>query len=189
MVVTGDSDMRMNRRKVLTALGGITIGGGALFGTGAFSTVSAERTVSVQTSGDSGAVVQFSISGGISGGDGNTIQFSQSDINADAVTTYTDAFEITIPQETDGDTYTVELRDGGTGDIHRTDSQGAEKTSNGSELQLVGGKNDPLEFSTSSADASKSLDVVVNTIGIKNKDKDISVDTLDITVTDATSTS
>ena len=49
--------MRMNRRKVLTALGGITIGGGALFGTGAFTQVQAERTVTVNTDGDGSALI------------------------------------------------------------------------------------------------------------------------------------
>jgi len=37
----------MNRRNVLTGLGGLAISGGALFGTGAFTSVSAERTVEV----------------------------------------------------------------------------------------------------------------------------------------------
>jgi len=37
----------MNRRNVLTGLGGLAISGGALFGTGAFTSVEAERTVEV----------------------------------------------------------------------------------------------------------------------------------------------
>ena len=37
----------MNRRNVLTGLGGLAIGGGALFGTGAFTSVEAQRTVEV----------------------------------------------------------------------------------------------------------------------------------------------
>ena len=37
----------MNRRNVLTGLGGLAISGGALFGSGAFTSVSAERTVEV----------------------------------------------------------------------------------------------------------------------------------------------
>ena len=178
--------MAMNRRKVLTALGGITLGGGALFGTGAFSTVSAERTVNVETSGDSAAVVQFSVSGGISGSDGDTIQFSQSDLNADAVTKFTDAFEITIPSGTNGTTYDVDLTDGGTNDIHYTDSEGAAETDSDPSFQLVGGSGDPLSFDTGSGDDSKSLDVVVNTLGTTSGGTRISVETLDITVTDTT---
>jgi hypothetical protein len=184
MVVIGDSDMRMNRRKVLTALGGMTIGGGALFGTGAFSTVSAERTVGVQTSGDSGAVVQFSVSGGISGSDGDTIKFNQSDVNADAITKFSGAFTITIPQGTTGTTYDVDLTDGNDNDIHYTGS--AAETSSDPSFQLVGGSNDPLKFDTSAADDSKSLDVVVNTVDTTGDGTSISVDTLDISVTDTT---
>lgn len=37
----------MNRRNVLTGLGGLAISGGALFGSGAFTSVEAERTVEV----------------------------------------------------------------------------------------------------------------------------------------------
>ncbi len=39
--------MNMNRRKVLTGLGGLAIGGGALLGTGAFTSVEAARAVEV----------------------------------------------------------------------------------------------------------------------------------------------
>jgi len=178
--------MAMNRRKVLTALGGITVGGGALLGTGAFSSVSAERTVDVETSGDSSAVVQFSVSGSISGSDEDTIQFSQSDVNTDAVTKFTDAFTITIPQATNGTTYEVDLTDGDNNDIHYTDSEGAAETDSDPSFQLVGGSGDPLSFDTSSSDDSKSLDVVVNTLGTSSDGTSISVDTLNITVTDTT---
>jgi len=41
----------MNRRNVLTGLGGLAIGGGVLFGTGAFTSVEAERTVEVNVIG------------------------------------------------------------------------------------------------------------------------------------------
>ena len=44
----------MNRRNVLTGLGGLAISGGALFGTGAFTSVSATRSVEVNVFGDSG---------------------------------------------------------------------------------------------------------------------------------------
>jgi len=175
----------MNRRKVLTALGGITIGGGALLGTGAFSSVSAERTVNVQTSGDSSAVVQFSVSGGIAGPGNDTIEFSRSDINTKAVTEFTDALEITIPSGTNGTTYDVELKDGGGADIHHTGSAGADETTNGSSFQLVGGDNSPLKFDTTGdSDDSKSLDVVVNTLNTTSGDTSISVGTLNIVVTD-----
>ncbi|TKX71205.1 MULTISPECIES: hypothetical protein [Halorubrum] len=44
-----------NRRSVLIGLGGLVAGGGAILGTGAFTTVTAERTVNVETAGDASA--------------------------------------------------------------------------------------------------------------------------------------
>lgn len=46
-----------DRRSVLIGLGSLITGGGALFGTGAFTTVTAERSVSVQTAGDPDALL------------------------------------------------------------------------------------------------------------------------------------
>jgi hypothetical protein len=44
-----------SRRSVLIGLGGLVAGGGALIGTGAFTTVEAQRTVNVSTTGDGSA--------------------------------------------------------------------------------------------------------------------------------------
>ncbi|TKX72731.1 hypothetical protein EXE46_15535 [Halorubrum sp. GN11_10-6_MGM] len=44
-----------NRRSVLIGLGGLVAGGGALLGTGAFTTVEADRTVNIQSTGDASA--------------------------------------------------------------------------------------------------------------------------------------
>jgi len=44
-----------NRRSVLIGLGGVVAAGGAALGTGAFTTVTAERTVNVETTGDASA--------------------------------------------------------------------------------------------------------------------------------------
>lgn len=49
--------MGLSRRNVLIGLGGIVAGGGALIGTGAFTTVQAERTVTVETTGDAAALL------------------------------------------------------------------------------------------------------------------------------------
>jgi hypothetical protein len=49
----------MNRRNVLTGLGGLAISGGALFGTGAFTSVSAERTVEVNVTTGSGVADEY----------------------------------------------------------------------------------------------------------------------------------
>lgn len=45
----------MDRRSLLVGVGGLVAGGGALLGTGAFTTVTAERTVNVETAGDANA--------------------------------------------------------------------------------------------------------------------------------------
>jgi len=50
----------MNRRNVLTGLGGLAISGGALFGTGAFTSVSATRGVEVNVLGGSSGTVDGS---------------------------------------------------------------------------------------------------------------------------------
>jgi len=44
-----------NRRNVLIGLGGLVAAGGAALGTGAFTTVEAQRTVNIQTTGDADA--------------------------------------------------------------------------------------------------------------------------------------
>ncbi|WP_434522742.1 hypothetical protein [Halorubrum sp. AS12] len=46
-----------SRRSVLIGLGGLVAGGGAILGTGAFDTVEAQRTVSVETTGDADALL------------------------------------------------------------------------------------------------------------------------------------
>ena len=46
-----------NRRNVLIGLGSLVAGGGALLGTGAFTSVEADRTVSVETTGDASALL------------------------------------------------------------------------------------------------------------------------------------
>lgn len=47
----------MNRRHVAVGLGGLIAGGGVLAGTGAFTIVEAQRTVSVETTGDANALL------------------------------------------------------------------------------------------------------------------------------------
>ena len=49
-----------NRRNVLIGLGGLVAAGGAALGTGAFTTVTAERSVTVNTAGDANALLAFS---------------------------------------------------------------------------------------------------------------------------------
>jgi len=91
--------MKSNRRSVLIGLGALTVGGGAVFGTGAFSSVEAEREVTVETTGDASALLQFSEPNEYDGFDlegaedgAATLVFS--DLNEDADTTFDGALEL-----------------------------------------------------------------------------------------------
>ena len=173
--------MAMNRRNVLIGLGTVAAGGGAVLGTGAFSTVEAERTVDMQTSGDSDAQVQLSISGGLAGSNGNdTISINEQDINADAITKYPGALEITIPQSTEGETYEVEIEDGNNNSLLSTS---ADEGDSGNDIQFIG-SSAPLSFNTASSNDSESVDIVINTKGTNNGGTDLSVSTATIVVTD-----
>ncbi|THE65214.1 hypothetical protein D8Y22_08350 [Salinadaptatus halalkaliphilus] len=92
----------MNRRNVLVGLGTIVAGGGAALGTGAFSTVTAERTVSVETAGDSDAFLALTAAEGAEDyvdTDGDTIEIDiggdGDGINQDALTRFEELVEIT----------------------------------------------------------------------------------------------
>lgn len=49
----------MKRRDAIIGIGGLVVGSGALVGTGAFTSVQADRTVSIETAGDSAAALQI----------------------------------------------------------------------------------------------------------------------------------
>ena len=51
--------MRLTRRNALIGLGTVAAGAGVIGGTGAFTSVEADRSVSVSTTGDSGAALQI----------------------------------------------------------------------------------------------------------------------------------
>ena len=51
--------MRLTRRNALIGLGTVAAGAGVVGGSGAFTSVTAERTVSVSTTGDGGAALQL----------------------------------------------------------------------------------------------------------------------------------
>ena len=97
-----------NRRSVLIGLGGLVAGGGALVGTGAFDTVTAERTVSVETAGDANALLGLSPA---DRGDGDNAYVEQNDgtieinldgndegadgLNQNAITTFRNLVQVT----------------------------------------------------------------------------------------------
>ncbi|MCU4974384.1 hypothetical protein OB955_16800 [Halobacteria archaeon AArc-m2/3/4] len=104
--------MKMNRRNVLLGLGTVVAGGGAALGTGAFSSVEAQRTISVDTTGDSDALIGISLTGDLDGGS-DTIEFDlENDLNLNAVTTFSSALTITNNRESETDDVDIDIRDG-----------------------------------------------------------------------------
>ena len=95
--------MGISRRNTLIGLGGLIAGGGALAATGAFDTVEAERTVSVETAGDSSALLALTPADDdyVSETDGTVeVQLDGNAPNADgvnqnAVTTFDELVEVT----------------------------------------------------------------------------------------------
>lgn len=92
--------MQLTRLNVLVVLGVVTIAGGAMFGTGAFTTVEADRTVDLDSSGDSAALVQFQDNGSqlvdLEGGDDNDLfRIQEQNLNKNATTTADYAFNVT----------------------------------------------------------------------------------------------
>ncbi|WP_162991485.1 hypothetical protein [Halostella salina] len=170
----------MNRRNVLIGLGTAVVGGGAAFGSGAFTNVEAERTVDLQTSGDGSAQVQLSVSDGLSSG-GDTIELSEQDINADAITRYNGGLTITVPSGTDGSKYDVYIENPSENSLLKTS---ADTSDTGSAIQFVG-STDPETLDTSGgSDDSVTLDVVINSKTITSGGSDIGPDTITIRVED-----
>ncbi|MCW8172255.1 hypothetical protein D8S78_05470 [Natrialba swarupiae] len=89
----------MNRRNVLIGLGTIVAGGGAALGTGAFSTVEADRTVDLSTTGDGSALLALDDGGSelvtvTDDGDGQ-LELSSESLNQNALTRADGAIEVT----------------------------------------------------------------------------------------------
>ena len=104
--------MKLTRRKQLLGLGMITLGGGAIVGTNAFSTVEADRTISLSTSGDDTAIVQISVneSSGLADTGGGTAGLNLDKINKNGKTTFEDALDVTVNDTTTAaDSYTISI--------------------------------------------------------------------------------
>lgn len=94
--------MAINRRNILITLGAVVGGGGALVGTGAFTTVSAARSVDVNTAGDASAFLTITGDGTYVTDDSDngtlTIDLGGSDsngFNQEAITTLDGVVTIT----------------------------------------------------------------------------------------------
>ena len=174
--------MAMNRRNVLVGLGGLTVGGGALFASGAFTTVEAQRTVSVTTSGDQAALVGFDItSDTLAGSIDDTIEFDLGDLNLDAITRFDGGFVITNNRENTGDVVDISIEADG-GDITTED---AESESAGMYFE-TGTLPDDLQ-NIDGDGGSVTLDVVFNMEGETETTSanDVLPDTITIVATDS----
>lgn len=97
--------MRINRRTVLLGLGTVSAGVGGAFGSGAFTSVEAARTVELDTSDDSNAVLSFEANNPGTVADNNVIatedesgtsliKIKQGDLNERATTRFEDALKV-----------------------------------------------------------------------------------------------
>ena len=104
--------MKLTRRKQLMGLGMVTLGSGAIVGTNAFSTVEADRTISLSTSGDDTAIVQISVneSSGLADTGDDTAGLNIDKINKNGKTTFEDALDVTVNDTaTAADSYTISI--------------------------------------------------------------------------------
>ena len=95
--------MALTRRNTIIGLGALAAGAGVIGGTGAFTAVEADRTMEVDVAGDDNALLQFTGASSIfdddvevdtDGGSVEIFQLDASDLNANARTTFADAFTV-----------------------------------------------------------------------------------------------
>lgn len=97
--------MRVSRRTVLLMLSTVTAGAGGVFASGAFSSVKANRSVNVNTTDDSTAILKFEAQspGGdniianedVSGSGSTVITIEQNKLNEQATTIFKNALRVT----------------------------------------------------------------------------------------------
>lgn len=171
--------MGLNRRNVLIGLGATVVGGGAVLGTGAFSTVEADRTVTVETSQDTDALVGLqindnSIAGSSDGTGGDTISFKETDLNSDALTKFEGA--LTVSDNSNNAGIYVSIDDGSVGSPGSSLIRTSDPDSNdNSGLYFVASDSDTVndgsdEWLDVTDGSSVNVDVVVNTLGETNSD-------------------
>ncbi|MFA9425678.1 hypothetical protein [Natronorubrum sp. A-ect3] len=169
--------MSMNRRNVLVGLGTIVAGGGAALGTGAFSSVEADRTVSLTTAGDSGALLGLEVKRdtlqGSSGDDDDVIEIDVDDLNLDALTTFDGALEITNNSE---NSITVDVSLGEVGDENDSILKEDDELSIGTgDPEIVfavdsdawNDSDEKIELGTDDGSNNQTtVDIIINTLGM-----------------------
>ncbi|GAA0720802.1 hypothetical protein J2744_001640 [Halorubrum trapanicum] len=140
-----------SRRSVLIGLGGLVAGGGAILGTGAFDTVEAQRTVSVETTGDADALLALTPvneDGPYVDDSGDTIQLTLGDadgngLNQNAVTTFEELVAVTNngTQTVDSITFTVDVTGTGSDDANADHEEAFGIVANGETIAATGDTN------------------------------------------------
>ncbi|WP_144906337.1 hypothetical protein [Halobellus captivus] len=164
--------MAISRRNILIGLGALVGGGGALVSTGAFTTVSAERSVSVETSGDASAFLTITGTSQYvnddSGSGTLTIDLGapgQAGFNENAITTLSGVFEI-ANNAADGSDAEVSLSTTGTSNDPDTGSGTVSVELDDAEVTFyLGGIDSAGTQTLSTGDAAVAVDVEVDTTG------------------------
>ena len=199
----------MKRRVLLAGIGTASIGVGGAFGSGAFTSIEADRDVTLNVDNDANAQIIFrenadaTGAGRLIGTDSSNavdvIQFSQTNLNEQAETTFEQALEVVNntddsgPVSTDDDGLTVNLyvqeRSGGgigDGDTDVLDFRVDDDDSDGTRsiVQDSDGKN-PVELPPTGGDGSDTaaIDIVVDLRNddVNNSENDDKNDLDDIT--------
>ena len=169
----------MNRRNVLIGLGVVAAGGGAALGTGAFSSVEANRSVTVSTTSDSGALLSLAVGNsnyastetGDSAGE-DVVSINITSVNDDAETRIDGVFTIEN-SSADGNNKWLYVQSSGAVDGNIVDFRvsSSNVTSGGGSII---GSNEAIELAPS--DGQVPVDVVVNANqGDPNIDADVTI--------------
>ena len=140
-----------SRRSVLIGLGGVVAGGGAILGTGAFDTVEAQRTVSVETTGDANALLALTPvddDGPYVDDSGDTVELTLGDpdgngLNQNAVTTFDELVTITNngTQTVDSVTFTINVTGAGSEDANTDHEEAFGIVASGETISATGDTN------------------------------------------------
>lgn len=150
---------KLSRRNTIIGLGALVGGTGAMAASGAFSTVEADRTVDMQTTGDSTALLALTAAGTGAAVDegGSTITLTRTDLNENALTVFDPAFNVANNGNNDIGFYVTDVTNVGDGlAIDFTDGNGNSIVGSGNSVDITSGSNQ---------DVAIEIDLRSNAIG------------------------
>lgn len=107
--------MGITRRNTIIGLGALAGGTGVLAGSGAFTAVEAQRSVSINTSGDENALLRIRVNdedyAGIADGGNDTIVLNVENLNLNARTRFDAALEIEPTADSDQGPWAIDILD------------------------------------------------------------------------------